>query len=71
MEDVREKHKNEMRNRNIRMSSDTRKMLMKISNDLANIEDRKISMGEVVDRILKGPDIYERLIRGSYDRRKI
>ncbi|MFB6246864.1 MAG: hypothetical protein ABEI74_04725 [Candidatus Pacearchaeota archaeon] len=42
--------------------------LFRISKELSKIEGRSVSKGEVVRRILKAPDIKERLKQGSVER---
>lgn len=42
--------------------------LFSISKELSQIEGRNISMGEVIMRILKAPDIRQRLKQGAMER---
>lgn len=55
--------------RMLKVNDFSRNELWAMKCDLEKIEGRKISMGEVLDRILKANDIPKRLKQGSMDRR--
>jgi len=56
--------------RPLRVDDETLKDLKKMSRKLSVLEERDVSMGKIVKRILKGDDIFERLRLGSLDRRR-
>lgn len=56
-------------NRLLKISGWTREELWMLKCDLERIEGKKISMGEVVERVLKGSDIKKRLKIGAVERK--
>lgn len=51
-----------------RIPKQVKSKLFNISKELSQIEGRNISMGEVIMRILKAPDIRQRLKQGAMER---
>lgn len=53
----------------IRITPTSKKELFRLAAELSQIENRVVSMGEVISRILKAQDVKQRLKQGSMVRR--
>lgn len=62
--------RNNKLNKLIKIDSDTHKKLMTQKRELSVIENRNISAGEVIQRVLKGEDIPDRLRIGAIERKR-
>jgi hypothetical protein len=55
----------------MKISQETLERLKKQKRELSQLENRDLSMGEIVDRITKDRDIEERLRIGARERRRL
>lgn len=59
------------RNRPLKIDGDTLDKLKQLKRELSVLEKRDIAMGEIIQRMVKGDDIPERLRLGAIERRRV
>lgn len=58
------------KNKLVKIDTETLEVLKRQKRELSAIENRDVSMGDIIKRTLSGPDIGDRLRIGSMKRRK-
>ena len=59
-----------VKNRHVRVDEDTRVKLKDLSHELSKIEGDAVRIGEIVKRMINGPNIANELRAGSITRRR-